>query len=569
MANKISLTNLVNLTNQTTAVSAINANNTALTTAINNTLSRDGTPPNQMGSAMDMNSNRILNLPTAISTSEPVNLAQMTAALVANGNINTGITGVPVSAAMQPVVNAITIASAQTQLKIPTPYVDATLYGVTADGVTDDTVALQAAITAAAGREVRLPPGTIVVTSQVHYITNTNFVSGLRLRGSGSGVTSIDNRVANNSCIYSAGSSNAFQLGGYVKDLSIKTTTNPPNSHGIEHYAAYQYDVEDLFITGLSGDACRVTANIGDADASNEMHYTNLLINTCNIGINCNFAAGVVQPSFMRVTDCDIQNCTIGWRWIGLSGMSINSGFAICGTGLNIVNNGSSNAQFTSFMTSFENNAVAMNLNLLAGGEFIQTELACSSAVTTSTQTAILNSVSGVKFSGTRVRISNSPNTLWTLGTGTTGNQICNSFYQNYDNSGQTRYSITSGLFGNRIDDSFDSVQIGSQSGNQNISFTTGSNENVVIPLDGAVYFTSGPTNNFSVGGLTNGFDGRRLTIVNNSGFVMTLNAEDTSSTAANRIRTATLGNVIIGVQGTCTLIYTSNLSRWFLVGQG
>lgn len=119
MAELVNLTNLANLQNETTAVTAINANNSAITTAFNDVLSRSGTAPNQMQSTLDMNNNRIINLPAAISTTEPVTLAQMGAALVANGNINTGLTGVPVSAAMQPVVNAVTTAAAVALLGIP------------------------------------------------------------------------------------------------------------------------------------------------------------------------------------------------------------------------------------------------------------------------------------------------------------------------------------------------------------------------------------------------------------------------------------------------------------------
>lgn len=71
---KITLTNLVNLENQTTAVNAINANNTVLTTAFDNTLSRDGTAPNTMSAAIDMNSNQIYNLPAPSTTSSPARL---------------------------------------------------------------------------------------------------------------------------------------------------------------------------------------------------------------------------------------------------------------------------------------------------------------------------------------------------------------------------------------------------------------------------------------------------------------------------------------------------------------
>lgn len=71
---KITLSDLANLENQTTAVSAINANNAAIETAFDNTLSRDGTSPNQMSASLDMNSHRILNLPSPTSLYEPIRL---------------------------------------------------------------------------------------------------------------------------------------------------------------------------------------------------------------------------------------------------------------------------------------------------------------------------------------------------------------------------------------------------------------------------------------------------------------------------------------------------------------
>lgn len=73
---KLTLSDLANLQNEVSVVTAINNNNTAIETALENTLSRDGTSPNTMESSLDMNSNRILNLPDAGSNQEPVTLAQ-------------------------------------------------------------------------------------------------------------------------------------------------------------------------------------------------------------------------------------------------------------------------------------------------------------------------------------------------------------------------------------------------------------------------------------------------------------------------------------------------------------
>lgn len=74
---KLTLNDLANLTNETTAVSTINTNNTAIETALENTLSRDGATPNTMGAQLDMNSNRILNLPLPVDDTEPARLVDV------------------------------------------------------------------------------------------------------------------------------------------------------------------------------------------------------------------------------------------------------------------------------------------------------------------------------------------------------------------------------------------------------------------------------------------------------------------------------------------------------------
>lgn len=73
---------LVNLQNETTAVTNVNNNYTAVSTAMENTLSRDGTTPNSMGADLDMNAHRILNLPDAISPTEPMSLSKLSATAV-------------------------------------------------------------------------------------------------------------------------------------------------------------------------------------------------------------------------------------------------------------------------------------------------------------------------------------------------------------------------------------------------------------------------------------------------------------------------------------------------------
>jgi len=80
---KISLSSVSNISNETTYNSTINTNNATLVSAFDNTLSRDGTAPNQMLSDFDMNSYRILNLPDALSAQEPVTFSQFEDAIEA------------------------------------------------------------------------------------------------------------------------------------------------------------------------------------------------------------------------------------------------------------------------------------------------------------------------------------------------------------------------------------------------------------------------------------------------------------------------------------------------------
>lgn len=71
---KITLNDVGDLTSFTTAAAVINANSAAIETAMENTLSRDGTSPNTMSNNFDMNSNQILNLPAPATAFSPVRL---------------------------------------------------------------------------------------------------------------------------------------------------------------------------------------------------------------------------------------------------------------------------------------------------------------------------------------------------------------------------------------------------------------------------------------------------------------------------------------------------------------
>lgn len=74
MAVSLNLIDLANLQNENTATAAINANNAAIEAAFQDVLALDGATPNSMNSALDMNSNGIINLPAPVSGLSPMRL---------------------------------------------------------------------------------------------------------------------------------------------------------------------------------------------------------------------------------------------------------------------------------------------------------------------------------------------------------------------------------------------------------------------------------------------------------------------------------------------------------------
>lgn len=461
-------------------------------------------------------------------------------------------------------------------------------YGATGNGTTDDTSAIQAAVTAAAGGPVYFPAGTYVISSTINWKTTVLFAPAMKIFGDGMNKTYIDNRVASGSCFYSAntpGVNNYVQLGGYVRDLTIMTTTSPASSNGFEIEAVFNFEHENVHIIGLSGDGFRITANYVDsspyADAANQILYLNCRIENCNIGINSsNFVSGDVDPSFVKVEKCFFQgHTTAGWKHSGGQGCSDNNAFAAMGcTGLWLAYNSANNAQFTSIATSFENCGSSTKPSILIDslncGHFINTEIANTTVITTQAQTGIqVNNTSGgagentVVFDTTYVRVNSSftPYTLFNFGANSTNCRVLNTQWQTYDASGQTRY-VDSG-YANTLSTGFVQIVQGTTAGGNLSNFTNGANENYALPLDGSSWIVSGPTSTWSIGGITNGWPGRMLYLINQSGYAMTLTAEDTSSTATNRLRMDNGTNVVINPNGAAQLMYVSN--RWQLIGHG
>lgn len=216
---KVTLAAVGSLIDATTAAATINSNTAAIVTAFDNTLSRDGTSPNQMEANLDMNSNHILNLPAPISTLEPLRLVD---ANTLNGGGTIEVSALPVGGLEGQVLTKNSNSNYDVIWKYDAGSSSSTVnvltYGADPTGATQSTAAFQAAITAAGTNgTVFIPPGDYNITGGLN-LTNIQGggLGGFTLQGSGNGTTILRATGATNAILDLTGSA-----GMAINDLML------------------------------------------------------------------------------------------------------------------------------------------------------------------------------------------------------------------------------------------------------------------------------------------------------------------------------------------------------------
>lgn len=90
---KLVLDDVASLEAQASAIQTLNANAARIETALENTLSRDGTAPNQMAAVLDMNDNRVVNLGAPINSTDAARLIDVAEALSVDATLVPSLTG--------------------------------------------------------------------------------------------------------------------------------------------------------------------------------------------------------------------------------------------------------------------------------------------------------------------------------------------------------------------------------------------------------------------------------------------------------------------------------------------
>jgi hypothetical protein len=254
------------------SIDALNDNSDLVEAALENTLSRDGTGPNNMEFDLDMDSNSILNADTVFADKVRSDELYINNTLVVPSNLAQATNANVVQ--YDPAGLGAQATTVETKLRETVSVKD---FGAVGDGVTDDTAAIQAALDSGA-KAVYVPAGTynittVTVTSQKLFgegtivkaatarngviLAGTNpTLEGLEFKGiaySGTGREGFEVKLADG-CISPRITKCEFTATSAVYDAIIAADDNEDTAP--ENDYPYSANVRDL---GVSD--CRFTGN--------------------------------------------------------------------------------------------------------------------------------------------------------------------------------------------------------------------------------------------------------------------------------------------------------------------
>jgi len=308
---KIDLQNIASLNNKQSTLNILNNNSAEVEAKSDTFLSRVGTSPNQMEADIDMNSQRIINLPEPATGDEPVRLQDL-ATIIGEGTITNGAppnasyitVGSNVDLTNERVLtagNGINIvdggANGAVTLSTDPLFFNVRDYGAVGDNTTDDTTAIQDTVDAAlqSGAQygkIFFPPGQYKITSSI-IVPNFSGEKGIIFEGSGSSSsitgTFSDYLVKNQFAVTN------FGITGF-RDLKFFNGSTNIASGCIRWPNGFASFFENLFCIGFNGIYT---------------HGFNQMVKNCQIiGIDVSHLANSVGLR-MSADGGNVQSCTI------------------------------------------------------------------------------------------------------------------------------------------------------------------------------------------------------------------------------------------------------------------
>ena len=195
-------------------------------------------------------------------------------------------------------------------------YVNALDFGADPTGTTDSYAALQAAITAAAGRVVYVPAGTYLVSNTLSYNTAATFgftSPGIKIVGDGMTKTFFDHRAANKPLIDidsgTHGGSYTAAMGAELREFAIINTQSTVGSVGIRMLNSYETYMHHLYIKGMNSHGIEMTNGLYVDDGWNMVAIKQCWIDSCKgWGIKADGSAARNEGSYTYLEEVFFQS---------------------------------------------------------------------------------------------------------------------------------------------------------------------------------------------------------------------------------------------------------------------
>ncbi|TXH41973.1 MAG: hypothetical protein E6Q97_36605 [Desulfurellales bacterium] len=324
------------------AATTVNANNERIETALENTLSRDGTSPNGMNANIDMNSNRVVNLGSPQSSNDAARWADVTSALsISNpvpsqtGNAGRGLITDGTNLAWGNGTHWDRTTDEINAGVTPTDYNylpgDIRRYGAVGNGVTNDYTAIQNALNSMAD-------GGVV------YIPNGNYRINSALRIPGAGITIQGDGMWRSVIVYNGSADSVIRM-------NVLSSAN-----------SYVH-VKDVAVLGLNSTDVLVdfsSVSVGTVERCRLWGGTSFATRRTT-GVLLSASSSSCYSNVVR--DCDIQYCTTGVRiTAGANANRVYGGqIQSCTDGILI--NGTLSDDLLIHGTRLENNSDAMDVS--------------------------------------------------------------------------------------------------------------------------------------------------------------------------------------------------------------
>ena len=323
---------LNNIASGFASTATLNANFDAIETALENTLSRDGTTPNQMTADLDMNSNGILNLSSLDVASLSVNGVPVTSPelyvselpaqathgdkfLQTNGTVASW--QIPDASEVSFTQDGTGAVSSTVESKLQQT-VSVKDFGAVGDGSTDDTAAFKSAIASGASR-IFIPKGTYLTdfTNPTYRTDGILFIpDGTEFFGEGenSVIRPYTNQASASGtdaygCLGTdSGDVGVWSSGLVFRDLKFygwSETTATVNEHAglLALSSVKRVRIERCFFVAPRGDAIHISSGYGGGPA-NERHNYDVTIRDCTFD-------GVNNKNRNAITAIDIDGLVI------------------------------------------------------------------------------------------------------------------------------------------------------------------------------------------------------------------------------------------------------------------